>query len=100
MNQIYVNGHSIMVKGDNLIIDGKLVDVKLKRSLFGGTSIVSSGGTIVNSFVSGAIVSKPPTELVKATKIMERPPSKTPSSCVMRTGTFLTCGSNSAPLTR
>lgn len=57
MNQIYVNGHSIMVKGNNLIIDGKLVDVKLKRSLFGGTSIVSSGGTIVNSFVSGAIVS-------------------------------------------
>ena len=42
-----------------------------------------------SSLASGAIVSKPPTELVKATKIMERPPSKTPSSCVMRTGTFL-----------
>lgn len=47
MDQIYIDGHSIVFKGNNLIIDGKLVDVKLKRSLF--------GGTIVNSFVSNEI---------------------------------------------
>lgn len=45
MNSIYVNGYKIDICGDKLYIDGKLVEVKLKRSLFGiGTSISTSTG--------------------------------------------------------
>lgn len=60
MNQIFTGGHSIMVRGDNLIIDGKIVNVRLKRSLFGGcgsVSVVSNGSVIQNGgdvIVSGS----------------------------------------------
>lgn len=36
-NKFYINGHSVIIGNDKkLIIDGKVVDAKLKRSLFGG----------------------------------------------------------------
>jgi len=53
-----------------------------------------------SSLASGAICSKPPTELVIAAKIIETSPSKVPFSCLIRTGTVRIPGSNSTPFAK
>lgn len=42
MSSIYANGHKIDIRGDKLYINGKLVEVKLKRGLFGVGNSISS----------------------------------------------------------
>ena len=53
-----------------------------------------------SSLASGAICSKPPTELVIAAKIIDTSPSKTPFSCLIRTGTVRIPGKSSTPLAK
>ena len=55
---------------------------------------------VLSSLASGAICSKPPTELVMAAKIIDTSPSKTPFSCLMRTGTVRIPGKSSTPLAK
>lgn len=71
MNQIYAGGHSIAIKGDKLIIDGKVADVKLKRSLFGGFGgwTTMQNVTINQSGVRGTIKMGRNTIVINGNKI-------------------------------
>ncbi len=61
MDKMRVNGHSIVIKRNKLIIDGKVVVVKLKSSLFGNSisvkdGILQIGKNIIDIIPDGVVV--------------------------------------------
>jgi hypothetical protein len=57
MEKFYSNGHSIVVKGRDVIVDGKTLDVKLKRSLFmGNVTTINTNSSSISLSSEGDII--------------------------------------------